>query len=103
MNEKQIEVTCPCCESRLVIDVLTRSILRASAASQVDETGKVQLDESRWDSARQRVSERGTVAEDRLESALSAEREKESRLEDLFERAQEKLRRRDEDAEEREL
>ena len=50
---------------------------------------------------RSRVEGRGTRAEDRLESALSAERDKESRLDDLFERAKDKVQRRsDQDEEE---
>jgi len=100
MNNKQIEVACPCCETRLVVDVLTSTVLRASGPQQVDETGKVRLDESRWDAARDRVHGRGAEAEDRLESALSAERDKESRLDDLFEKAREKVRRSSEDEEE---
>lgn len=102
MSKKQIEVACPCCETRLVVDVLTSTVLRASAPEQVDETGRVRVDESRWDAARDRVQGRGAQAEDRLESALSAERDKESRLDDLFEKARQKVRRRsrDEDGDE---
>jgi len=101
MENKQIEVTCPCCETRLAVDVLTQKVLKTTAPDQVDETGKAKLDLARWDSAARRVEGRGTRAEDRLESALSAERDKESRLDDLFERAKDKVQRRsDQDEEE---
>jgi len=100
MEIKQIEVTCPCCSSRLAVDVLTRSVLRASAPAELDETGKPVVDEGRWDVASKRVATRGESAEDRLESALSAEKQKESRLEDLFDKARAKVQRREEDPEE---
>jgi hypothetical protein len=97
MESKQIDVDCPCCSTRLTIDVLTRKILRAAPPEQLDETGRAVLDESRWDEASARVEDRVQGAEDKLESALSAEREKESRLDDLFDKARRKVRGQEED------
>jgi hypothetical protein len=91
METKQIEVDCPCCAARLTIDVLTRTVLRSSAAHEVDETGKLRLDETRWDGAKRRVEERPTDARDKLEDALGRERGKESRLDDLFDKARRKV------------
>lgn len=96
MESKQIEVECPCCSTRLVIDVLTRKIMRAVAPSEVDETGKPVLDESRWDEATDRVEHRTETAQDKLESAITAERDKESRLDDLFDKARKKVEEREE-------
>ena len=98
METKQIEVDCPCCSTRLVVDVLTRTVLRADAPAQIDETGKAQLDPGRWDAAHGRVSGRGRSAEEKLGAALESERSKEDRLDSLFDKAKEKLqRRKDED------
>ncbi len=96
METKQIEVDCPCCSTRLTIDVLTRKIMRAVSHAEVDETGKTVLDESRWDDATSRVEDRVDSAQDKLESALSEERDKESRLDDLFDKAKKKLREQEE-------
>ena len=90
MESKQIEVSCPCCDTILLIDVLTRSVLRQSRPAQLDETGKVVLDESRWDEARGRVQERSLGKEERFESALSKEQGREADLQDLFEKAKRK-------------
>jgi len=97
METKQIEVACPCCSTHLTIDVLTRTIFRAVSPRDLDDTGKPVLDESRWDTASDLIEERGLDADNRLESALSAERDKEARLDDLFDKANEKLKRGPED------
>lgn len=91
MESKQIEVECPCCSTHLTIDVLTRKVMRAVSPAELDETGQPVLDEGRWDEARERVEERTDGAEDKLESALSEERDKESRLDDLFDKARRKV------------
>jgi len=87
---KQVEVTCPCCSNRLVIDVRTETVLRTAAPEQVDETGKVVLDEGRWDSAKDRIQESSGSREARFDKALSKEREREGDLDDLFEKAKRK-------------
>lgn len=94
MESKQIEVDCPCCRTRLVVDVLTRTVLRADAPGQVDETGKAQLDPGRWEAAGERVAGRRLSAEDKLGAALDRERGKEDRLDDLFDKAKDKIDRR---------
>ncbi len=91
MESKQIEVECPCCSTHLTIDVLTRKIMRAVSPAEVDETGKPVLDEGRWDDASDRVEKRAEEARDKLETALSEERDKESRLDDLFDKARRKV------------
>ncbi len=91
---KQIEVTCPCCEAVLQVDVLTQKVMRHAKPSQVDETGKAVLDEGRWDSAQQTVSDRGERGRDQFEDALGKEKTREGDLDDLFDAAQRKLRER---------
>ena len=93
METKQIEVSCPCCSTRLAIDVRTSSVLRATQPQDVDETGKTVIDESRWDEAAGRVSSRVETGKSEFDLALDKERSRERDLDQLFEKAQEKARR----------
>lgn len=98
MENKQIDVDCPCCSARLTVDVLTRTVLRAISSQELEEPDSTKRGDQRWDQATKRVEGRGEKAKDKLESALSMEKDKEARLDDLFEQANEKLKRkRDED------
>lgn len=91
MSAKQIDVTCPCCSSRLTVDVLTGHIMRTVRPS---EGGGGEASADRWGSAQEKVRERTTSGQDKLESALEHERTKESRFDELFKKAQEKHSRR---------
>lgn len=90
METKQIDVTCPCCNVRLTVDVLTRTILKHAPPEKVDETGKLVLDEERWGEANEKVSGRRAAAQDKFSSALGKERTREQDLDDLFEQAKRK-------------
>jgi len=90
METKQIDVECPCCNTRLTVDVLTRTILRHAPPGQVDETGKQVLDEERWDTANEKVTGRRSEAADKFDAALGKERTREQDLDDLFEQAKRK-------------
>ena len=91
MEKKQIEISCPCCQERLVVDVRTQKILKHFSPAEVDETGKVVLDEGRWDSATERVQTRGGRGEDVFDSALGKEKSREKDLDDLFDKARKKI------------
>jgi len=91
MGTKQIDVVCPCCNTRLTVDVLTRKILRHAAPEQIDETGKAVLDPGRWDSATKRVVGRGATSADKFESALGKEKTRSGDLDDLFDKAKRKV------------
>ena len=93
MQPKQIDVTCPCCDTRLTIDVLTSRILRHAPPGQIDETGKAVLDEGRWDTARERVQNRPATSADKFDDALGKEQSREKDLDDLFEKAKRKAKR----------
>jgi len=97
METKQIEIACPCCKSRLLVDVRTGQLLRTLRPEEVDEKGKPVVSERDWDDALGRVQGRQQSRESRLEEALGRERDKASRLDDLFRKAQEKLQSGDED------
>jgi hypothetical protein len=83
---KEIEVTCPCCEAKLTVDVLTRQVMR----TRLPETGKAR---DPWAAAHEKVRDRGAAGTDKLDKALSDETNKHARLDDAFEKAREKLRR----------
>jgi hypothetical protein len=91
MSAKQIDVTCPCCSTRLTVDVLTAQVLRKTpppgpAEGEPDAAPGA----DRWASAQARVRDRTKSGEDRLENALEQERGKSKRFDDLFEKAREK-------------
>ncbi|MEZ6015409.1 MAG: hypothetical protein R3F49_09870 [Planctomycetota bacterium] len=94
MSDKEIEVRCPCCESTLVIDVRTRTVLKHAPPQQVDETGKLILDPARWDQASARVQGRTNKATDAFDAALAKEHSRARDLDDLFDKARKKVERR---------
>ena len=99
MDTKQIEVSCPCCEAQLLVDVRTQKVLRHAPPAQLDETGKPILDEGRWDSAVGRVSDRKGRSGDSFDEALGREQSREKDLDDLFSKPKDKIqRRKDSDA-----
>jgi len=91
VESKQIEIACPCCKSRLLIDVRTGQLLRTLRAEEVDEKGKPVVSERDWDDALGKVRGRQQTREGKLDEALDRERDKERRLDDLFRKAREKL------------
>ena len=87
MSAKQIDVTCPCCSTRLTVDVLTRQVLR-QARPESGAGGPSGGDP--WDSAQERVRERSKSGGDKLETALEQERGKSARFDELFQKARDK-------------
>ena len=92
MSSKQIDVACPCCDSRLSIDVRTGKIMRWAKPRELDDTGKPALREESWDDALSKVSGREEQGRDRFDSALRKEQSRDKDLDDLFRRAHEKAR-----------
>ena len=97
MDRRDIIVTCPCCESRLDVDARSGKVVRWNRATEVDETGKPILKEEDWTDANQRVGTRLSTAEDAFEAGLSKEMSREKDLDDLFEKASEKAKRKPEE------
>jgi uncharacterized Zn finger protein (UPF0148 family) len=89
--EKDLTVTCPCCESRLEIDVRTGTLVRWRKKGETDETGKPVMRESDWTSASERVSQRLGSATDKFDQSLSREKNRAKDLDELFRKANEKL------------
>ncbi len=96
MSDKEIQVTCPCCETELLVDVRTQKVLRKrkpGARGPLDDPGEG------WEEATERVEERGDRAADAFDSALGTEHRRERDLDDLFADAKKKVR----DREQRDL
>jgi hypothetical protein len=91
MDRKELEVTCPCCASRLVIDLRTERVVRSARPEERDEQGKPKVAESDWTSAMEKVEGRTRSSEDKLNAALDRERNRQSRLDELFRSAKERL------------
>lgn len=97
MDTKQIEIACPCCQSRLLVDVRTGKLLRTLRPEELDATGKPVVGERDWDQALGRVRGRESERSAKLDSALDRERDRSRHLDDLFRKASEKLNDPDED------
>ena len=91
MEAKQIEIECPCCKSRLLVDVRTGQLLRSRRPEELDSEGKPVVSERDWDEALGKVRGRSQTGEGRLDEALNRERDKASRLDELFRQAKDKL------------
>jgi hypothetical protein len=91
MSAKQIEVTCPCCQSKLLVDVLTAMVMRTEKAQESKSAGDT------WSAAQDKVRQRTKGGVEKLESALDAEKGKKDRLDELFQKAKDKLQRGDTD------
>jgi len=91
METKQIEIDCPHCSTRILVDVRTSQVLRTMRPGEVDSEGKPVVAEADWDDALGRVKDRTAAGDDKLDQALERERNKASRLDDLFRKANEDL------------
>ena len=87
MSKKDLEIVCPCCDSRLLVDLLTETVLRARRPETLDETGKPTVDENDWTSAFDRVRARTHDGTSKLDDAVERERERKQSLDDRFDEA----------------
>ncbi len=78
----------------LVVDVLTAKVLKHAPPEKLDATGKIILDENRWDSATSKVAGRGKRGGDAFDQALGKEQTREDDLDDLFKKAKDKVEKR---------
>ena len=88
---KEIEIDCPCCEARLLIDVRTQSVLRHAPKGELDEFGKPRQDGGQWDSAHKTVADRKSRGTDAFDSAIDREKSRPKDLDDLFAKAKNKI------------
>jgi hypothetical protein len=91
MESKQVEIICPCCSGRILVDVPSGKVLRSRPPLVVDEQGKPVVGEADWTQAVGKVKRRLETQGDRMQQALEREKDKEARLDQLFRKASEKL------------
>ena len=93
MEIKDVDVTCPCCGTRITVDTRTRKILRSRPPKQEDETGKPVVGKKDWEEVSSKVVGRLGVAAEKFEDGLAREQTRERDLDDLFRKAREKAKR----------
>ncbi len=93
MTTKEIEVLCPCCGTRLFVDVGTSKVLRRVEPTPEGADREV-AGAGRWERAAETVAKRPGRAGEKLESALESEQKRSGALDDLFESARERIEKR---------
>ena len=86
METKDLAVRCPCCDSRIVVDVRTGKILTWSRAGEVDAEGRPKVTEEDWDAAQDKAKGRLAAGKDKFEEGLARENEREKDLDDLWDK-----------------
>ena len=86
MPPKHIRVECPCCDSRLEVDVLTERVLSWRRPEELDPSGKPVVRAEDWDAAQARVRGREAEAVDKFDQALRQERTRGNDLDALFDK-----------------
>ncbi len=88
---KEIEVDCPCCDARLLIDVRTQAVLRHTPKAELDESGRPGGGTEAWDRAQAKVASRKGRGTDAFDDALSKEKSRHRDFDDLFDKAKNKV------------
>ena len=99
MEIKDVDVACPCCGTRITVDVRTRKILRTRPPKKLDESGKPVVKAKDWDQISSKVEGRLGAADSKFEDGLSKEKTREEDLDDLFHKANEKVKKRKDELE----
>lgn len=84
MDAKEVVLRCPCCDSRIVVDVRTAKVLTWSRAVETDSTGRPKVTETDWDQAAERAKGRLGQGLDKFEKGLKREQDREKDLDDLW-------------------
>jgi DNA-directed RNA polymerase subunit RPC12/RpoP len=84
MDPKEVAIRCPCCESRIVVDVRTSKIVTWSRAGEVDVEGRPKVTEEDWDAAHRRAKGRLGESVDKFDAGLQREQRREADLDDLW-------------------
>ncbi len=81
---KEWSVRCPVCETRLVLDARTRSLITHQPGQTEPEVTDERARDLGWDAALRRVRGRKAQGEDRLEAALQREQRRTQDLDGLY-------------------
>ena len=91
MSAKEFDVSCPCCESRLSVDVRTQRVVRWRAGADLGEKdGRPKVSERDWDQALGKVNERLEAGSDRFDDSLQREKRRADDLDALFDKLKDK-------------
>lgn len=99
MSKKDLEIVCPCCESRLLVDLRTETVVRARRPEELDESGRPKVGDADWSSAFDRVRARTRGEDRKLDQAVERERQRTRSLDDRFDEARRKAEDEDESTE----
>jgi hypothetical protein len=83
MGAKEIAVRCPCCDSRLVVDVQGSRVLSWTPADKLDAAGKKDAEQG-WTAAHERAKGKLGEGLDKFEAGLRREQQREKDLDDLW-------------------
>ena len=89
MEIKEVDVLCPCCDTRLTVDVRTGKVIRYSERREEGEAGKAEPHD--FDAISRRVEDRLGGAKEKFEQGLAREQSRGKDLDELFRKANEKL------------
>ncbi|MEM7305691.1 MAG: hypothetical protein AAF682_03420 [Planctomycetota bacterium] len=84
METKEVAIRCPCCDSRIVVDVRTQKILTWARAGEVDAEGRPKVTEQDWDEAQKRAEGRLETGLDKFEAGLAREASRDKDLDALW-------------------
>lgn len=88
---KEIEIDCPCCDARLLIDVRTQAVLRHTPKNELDDSGRPGAGTAAWDRAQAKVASRKGRGTDAFDDALTKEKSKHKDFDALFDQAKNKV------------
>lgn len=94
---REVRVVCPCCQARLDVDVRTQTVVRWKEPGAAPEGERPAPAD--FDSLSERVAGRLGGAVDKFDENLAREKRRTQDLDDLFRRANEKLREGDDEPE----
>ncbi len=97
MEAKETEVACPCCQTRIWVDLRTGKVVRSAAPGSLESSGERKVQEQDWDQALGKVKHRQQSGEGKLDQALDKEKSKVQDLDELFRQAGKRIRRDGED------
>lgn len=98
MDAKEVRITCPCCQARLDVDVRTEKVVRwREERSAEDQSGASEPKD--FDALTRRVEGRTGSVLDKFDDNLEREKRRGKDLDDLFRRANEKVKRDDDEEE----
>jgi hypothetical protein len=99
VEAKEVRITCPCCQARLDVDVRTEKVVRwrAERGDEEPSAGSEGTAGKDFDTLARRVAGRTGSALDKFDDNLEREKRRGKDLDDLFRRANEKLKQGDEE------